>query len=271
MRISIIGLGWLGIPLAKSLLASGHHVIGSTTTPEKVEKIAGIEVKLFKLDPHPLGLGFQKLFETDILIITLPPRSKSQSGEFYLEQLKFLKSLAENGSIKKVVFISSTSIYPTTARKKEYEEDEQLDQITTGNQTLLRAEALFSSSDIFETTIVRFGGLMGADRIPLNYFSNKDNVDGESRVNYIHQQDASNLIQWVIAEGLWNRTFNGVAPIHPKKHEIFKSNSQRLGLALPKSYSPLQKITDRIISSTSILNTGFEFNFPDPVNFTYNS
>ena len=76
-KISIIGLGWLGLPLAKNLQEKGYEVIGSTTTGEKVKKLEaeGITSVQFSLEPYPKGLGFQKLFEAEILVITIPPRS----------------------------------------------------------------------------------------------------------------------------------------------------------------------------------------------------
>ena len=35
MKISIIGLGWLGLPLADHLIEQGYQVLGSTTSKEK--------------------------------------------------------------------------------------------------------------------------------------------------------------------------------------------------------------------------------------------
>jgi NAD dependent epimerase/dehydratase family enzyme len=113
--------------------------------------------------------------------------------------------------------MSSTSIYPKESRKISYDENENLDDSTVGNQILLRAESIFQKNNSFDSTVIRFGGLMGEDRVPLNYFSGKENVDGESRVNYIHQSDAIGIVEWTLSTNLWNRTFNAVAPIHPKK------------------------------------------------------
>ena len=36
-EISIMGCGWLGLPLAAQLVKAGYNVKGSTTTPEKLE------------------------------------------------------------------------------------------------------------------------------------------------------------------------------------------------------------------------------------------
>ncbi|HAS57623.1 MAG TPA: epimerase, partial [Algoriphagus sp.] len=137
-KISIIGLGWLGLPLAKNLQEKGYEVIGSTTTGEKVKKLEaeGITSVQFSLEPYPKGLGFQKLFEAEILVITIPPRSRTQSGERYLEELKFLKSMLQNTSVKKLVFVSSTGIYPEKNQAEKYTEEFEMDLSITGNKTL---------------------------------------------------------------------------------------------------------------------------------------
>ena len=36
MQVSILGCGWLGLPLAKALIGEGYTVKGSTTTPAKL-------------------------------------------------------------------------------------------------------------------------------------------------------------------------------------------------------------------------------------------
>ena len=44
-EIAIIGLGWLGMPLAMALQAQGQHVLGSKTTQDGVDaaRLSGIE------------------------------------------------------------------------------------------------------------------------------------------------------------------------------------------------------------------------------------
>ncbi|HCX75328.1 MAG TPA: epimerase, partial [Algoriphagus sp.] len=207
-KISIIGLGWLGLPLAKNLQEKGYEVIGSTTTGEKVKKLEaeGITSVQFSLEPYPKGLGFQKLFEAEILVITIPPRSRTQSGERYLEELKFLKSMLQNTSVKKLVFVSSTGIYPEKNQAEKYTEEFEMDLSITGNKTLWKAEQLMNQDKSYELTIVRFGGLMGEERVPGKYFAGKENVEGHSRVNYIHQDDAVGIITWIIEKNLWNET-----------------------------------------------------------------
>ena len=53
MRISILGCGWLGLPLGKYLLQKGHLIKGSTTDKDKMEtlKASGIQPFLLVLGP----------------------------------------------------------------------------------------------------------------------------------------------------------------------------------------------------------------------------
>jgi nucleoside-diphosphate-sugar epimerase len=266
--VSIIGLGWIGAPVAR-LLQDSFRVVGSTTTLEKREKLLaeGIDAVRFSLAPHPEGIGFNALFQSEIVIVTIPPRAESGNGIYYLEKLKYLKSQLNNSTVKRVIFISSTGIYPNDAG--EYTEETPLSLTHTGHDTMFRAEQRLSQDRNYDLTILRFGGLLGDDRIPLKYFSGKDNVVGHTRVNFIHRRDAARMLAWIIEKELWNETFNGVAPQHPVRRQIYEKISRDLGIPLPASYQAASEGNDRLISSDKILATGFEFEFPDPLEFSY--
>lgn len=275
--VSIIGLGWIGTPTAH-LLKGSCQVIGSTTSSEKQAKLAseGIKAVRFSLNPHPEGLGFNALFQSEILIVNIPPRTRTGDGTFHLEQLKYLKSLLANSAVKKVLFVSSTGVYPSENLEGKYAEDFPLSLENTGHDTIFRAEQMLEASATLSTsernydlTIVRFGGLLGDDRIPLRYFTGKENVAGHTRVNFIHRQDAAHMLAWIVEKGLWNQTFNGVAPRHPLRREIYEKLSRETGMAPPASYQNEPEGNDRLISAEKILATGFEFAFPDPLDFTY--
>lgn len=270
-KVSIIGLGWIGLPLARRLKSQDIQVVGSTTSPDKMERILseGIDSVLFELNPFPQGKGFQALFQVETLIVNIPPRSRTNGGDFYLEQLKFLRSIIDQSQIKKVIFVSSTGIYPESPNEGEYDENFLLSKENCGNSTLLKAEEMMEKDRNFDLTIVRFGGLMGGDRIPGKYFAGKENVAGHTRVNFIHRIDAVGMLSWILSQELWNDVFNGVTPIHSLRREIYERNHHDLGYALPASYQPANPGQDRLISGMKILKTGFQFEFPDPLDFKY--
>ncbi len=126
------------------------------------------------------------------------------------------------------------------------------------------------TSSTYDLTVLRMGGLMGENRIPGIYFAGKEQVVGHTRVNFIHQVDAAGMIAWVIKQGLWNQIFNGVAPQHPLRREVYRHNANALGIPLPASFQDAaDEEVGRLISSEKIVSTGFTFEYPDPLTFPY--
>jgi nucleoside-diphosphate-sugar epimerase len=268
MRVSIVGLGWLGEPLADYLLLNGFEVKGSTTTSEKASRLEkkGIKACPFFLNPDPEGDGWQSLFVTDILVINIPPQSRSVTGNFYWQQIESLRQLVNKAEIPQVVFVSATSVYPDLNQDAS-----ELDGLTlenTGNRTLLKAENLLWENRTFDLTVIRLGGLLGDDRIPGLYVSNKKDVVGHAPVNYIYREDAVRMLHWIIKKGLWNQIYNGVAPYHPARREVYEKNAEMLGFPPPLSYEHPETTSWKRVASNKILQTGFEF-FHHPLRFPY--
>ncbi|MCC5938070.1 MAG: NAD(P)H-binding protein [Lunatimonas sp.] len=268
MKISILGLGWIGEPLYAALEGSGHDVIGSTTSEEKRLNFQrkGMNACLFELDPDPRGDGFEALFEADILYINIPPSRRTRPDSFHPEQVAQIHALAQQGNVKQVIYISATSVYPS--KNQVAKETDLLTDTTTGNPALFHAEQLLSRAWGRDLTILRFGGLLGDERIPGRYFSGKTNVVGHAPANYIYRTDAVRAVQWVIEQSLWGEVFNVVAPQHPRKAAIYESNARELGFAPPASYAS-EKESWKQISTQKFLETGFQFEYPDPLNFPY--
>ncbi|WP_215225950.1 NAD(P)-binding domain-containing protein [Echinicola shivajiensis] len=269
MRISIIGLGWLGKPLAMYLQAKGFDVMGSATSEEKCAKLQhdGLDCTLLKMVPHPEGKNFNKLFDTDVLIINIPPRRRIHPDTFHPEQIKYLKALIKQGNVKHVIYVSATSVYPDLNR--EVSEEEVLTRESTSNPALFYAEQILWQDKSYDLTVIRFGGLLGMDRVPGRYFSNKENVAGDPPVNYIHQTDAVRLIDFIIEKGMWNETYNGVSPLHPSKKAVYEKNFQDFRIAPPKSYKEGPSKSWKQVTSLKIQSRGFKFVYNNPLLFDY--
>lgn len=267
--VSIIGLGWLGLPLAISLKEKGFKVKGSTTSQEKFKELNTKRISTFLLEflPHPVGIGFQELFKSNIIFINIPPKSRTMPESFHSEQIKFIKSMAVQAGVKKIIYISSTSVYPD--QNKELDESFRLTDENTANASLFQAEKILLQDPEYDLTIIRFGGLLGVDRVPGKYFSDKSNVIGDSPVNYIHRDDAVGISSWVIENNLWNQVFNGVAPLHPKRKLVYEKNALDLDFPPPNDYATAGKTDWKQISSQKIQSAGYKFQIPDPLDFWY--
>ena len=73
-KISIIGLGWLGLALAKKCRSAGMQVYGTTTTKEKYKKLrsSGIVASVWTLG-QDLPKALQR---SSIFMISIPSKRK---------------------------------------------------------------------------------------------------------------------------------------------------------------------------------------------------
>ena len=117
-KISILGCGWLGLPLAKSLLLEGYEIKGSTTSESKLEvlKNAGVLPFQIQLEEHQIIGNIEDfLKEIDVLLIDIPPGLRRAILSFeektFVNKIKNLIPFIEKSGIQKVVFVSSTSVY----------------------------------------------------------------------------------------------------------------------------------------------------------------
>jgi nucleoside-diphosphate-sugar epimerase len=269
MTISIIGLGWLGMPLATAFQQAGAMVKGSTTNAEKKRMLEkkGFTGEQLILDPEIKGPIPENLFNTDLLFINIPPSSRSKPYSYHPKQIEVLKNIAMEHGIKKIIYISSTSIYPS--KNQLAKESDFLDPDNTGHPAIFQAEQILWKNKNYDLSVIRFGGLLGDNRIPGKYFSGKKLVSGHPPVNYIHREDAVRAVIWLYEKKLWNETYNIVSPKHPKKREVFEKNAAEMGFPPPVSYEDPESKAWKEISVDKWLDTGFQFVYDDPLDFTY--
>ena len=113
-KISILGCGWLGFPLAKALLKDGFTVKGSTTSTEKLAVLehAGIQALQVMLDSESVSGPIEELLvESTILIIDIPPKLRGdQSGNFVGKiktLLPFIEKSMRNKSLLSIRALSN--------------------------------------------------------------------------------------------------------------------------------------------------------------------
>lgn len=272
--ISILGCGWLGLPLGKHFSENNYIVKGSTTNEQKLPVLAGNGIEPFRiqLNPQVVGENVDNFLNTETLLINIPPRISLQKTDAHVEQIFNLLPLIKNTFIKNVIYISSTSVYPELNREV-FEED-----VTTPEQsassTMVKAENLlkdFCKNSNINLTILRCGGLMGYDRIPAKYFSGwKGLTTGEIQVNYVHRDDVIKVIETIIDNEIWNETFNIVSPIHPTRKEIYLKNCVELGFEMPEFVTPLEVQPFKIISPKKwIERSKYSFIYENPLDYYY--
>ena len=119
-------------------------------------------------------------------------------------------------------FISSTSVYGDVCGMVD--EDTLPSPETLSGEILVLAEKLFTSSNSFQTTVIRFGGLVGPGRDPGRFFAGKENIsNGLAPVNLIHLDDCIGIGKEIIRKNFFPYTSMPVHPIIlPEKIFILK-------------------------------------------------
>ncbi len=250
-KISILGAGWLGFPLAQSMVSNGEKVKVSTTSKNSLSEFSLLNAEVFIINIDSELEDIQSFLEAEILIINIPSKS--------LEGFKNLLNEVEKSEVQKIIFVSSTSVYEET-NKTIYESDAS----EFKPHPLIQIENLFKNSNKISTTILRFGGLIGYNRHPGSFFSEGTVISNpDSIVNLIHRDDCIAIINQIIKKEVWNETFNCCADTHPSKRELYTLASKSIGLPEPK-FKNTDTTSFKIISNSKIKNRlNYKFVYPD--------
>jgi nucleoside-diphosphate-sugar epimerase len=232
MKISILGSGWLGLPLAKELQALGHQLKLSTRSIERLEEIEqelqgqlnnqieSENAQVYLYDIEALA-NDREFLNSELLIVNITSKN--------IEAFDCLITDLEQSSIKNVLFISSTSVYQdfADANHKAISED-QTDALKPC--PLLTIEKRFQKNNHFQTSIIRFAGLIGYQRHPGKFFvqhrengsiKTKGIRNPDAQVNMIHRDDCIGMILHLIDKACWGEVFNGCSSHHPSRREFY--------------------------------------------------
>ena len=263
--VAVLGCGWLGLPLARALVAAGYPVHGSTTTPGQLLTLrdAGIRPYLLRLAPTLTATDtdtLQALLQgVETLILNVPPTRGAGSPEAYPAVLSLVAEAVTAAGVAHVLLVSSTGVYPDEARLMQ---EPDACASLEAEAPLLRAEALFQGP---AHTVVRLSGLMGPGRPPGRFLAGRSGVaHGEAPVNLIHLHDCVGLLMRILELGLWGYTLNASANSHPSRRTFYTAAAARLDLQPPTFAEGTSG--GKQIDSTLIRDlTGYQFRHDDVV------
>lgn len=257
--VSILGCGWLGKPFAATLVKEGYIVYGSTTQEAKLPELTALGIKPFLLtfNPRASGNDIDTFFTTDILVISIPPRTRSVQPELYLAQLEHVLQKAKEGSIRHILYISSTAVYPDLNRIVAEDDADN-------ESYLAKAEAIVRS--FASATVIRFGGLVGPSRHPGRFLAGKKDMSGKNTpVNIIHQRDCIVIMKTILEQQVWGEVFNACADGHPTREVFYTQASVALNLE-PPQFTDSDSNPYKIVSSEKVKQRlGYTFVYADPI------
>ncbi|SCY20092.1 NAD(P)H-binding protein [Flavobacterium caeni] len=256
--ISLLGCGWLGIPLAEALLQRGFDVNGSTTSAGKIPLLErkGIRPFLVTLDTDGVEGEIDRFLDADVLVIDIPPRFH------FSKKIESLLPYIEQSTVKKVLLVSATSVYG----QADGLIDEATEPVILSEKSaqLLGAENHLRNQPGFDTTVVRLGGLIGPDRHPIFHLAGQSDLENpEAPVNLIHLQDCIGILCKILETDAWGETFNAVAPYHPTREQYYTQKAAERHLP-PPQFSHAQPSAGKTITATKVQRQlDYRFEFPE--------
>lgn len=256
-KIGICGCGWLGLPLAMQLKASGYTVLGTSRNKDKLKFMAEQGIQAFE---YSLGAPLPwSAAPPDVLVINIPP------GRREFDEVRFvaaMTALINQALVQKshILFISSTSVYGEVSG--EIFETTQTQPVTASAKAhaIIEQQVLQGSG-----TILRLAGLTGPARHPVRHLSGRVLDKGQQPINLVHQQDVITAIKAIIAKQLWRQTFHLSATEHPSRAEFYTWAATAAGLAVPQFSQGNNAEAGRWINASATLDKlGFTLQYPSP-------
>ena len=250
--ITILGTDWLGFELAISLKQK-YKIKVSSRTAEKIKIYEDEGLASYILNEDNLD-SLEQLLETNYLFINFPP-SKFNDYVSFLSKIYNHKSIK---NIQKIIFISSTSIYPNIQGlfDEEYEIKESSSKLVFEAENLIKEK-----SDV----IFRVAGLVGGSRYFGKRSANKVVEYPKTPINFVHRNDVIEATKFVIENDI-NGIFNLCSKEHPTKEEIYSFNSKKYDFEKP-IFLDNKEFLNRLIDGSKIEKLGFTYKYNNAFEF----
>ncbi len=268
-KVAIVGLGWLGMPLAMSLSARGWQVTGSKTTLDGVDaaRMSGIDSYQLQLTPELVcdSDDLDALLDADALVITLPARRTGEGDDFYLQAVQEIVDSALAHNIPRIIFTSSTSVYGET--EGSVKETSPLEPVTASGRVLKELETWLHDLPGTSVDILRLAGLVGPERHPGRFLAGKTDVaNGAHGVNLVHLEDVISAITLLLQAPKGGHIYNLCAPAHPTRAEFYSLMARQMNLDAPVFRTQTQNGHGKLVDGNRICNElGFEYQYPNPL------
>lgn len=251
-NLCLIGCGWLGKPLAKTLLSKGHTLTVTTASDKSPEfQSEGISYITFDLIQDPFN---EEILKADIVVYTIPPLP-------FVAVKNFFDHLPTD---KKIIFTSSTSVYGKNMGSVD--EDTPIDPENTQSPLLAQTEE-YLRARFKNAVILRLGGLYGEKRHPVYFLAGKKDIKtGGEFLHLAHQDDCVSAITKIIETETWGQTLNIISDLRITKRDYYLDMAQKLSLPLPE-YAE----SDKGLKETKISNqkskTLLQIHYKNPSEF----
>ena len=262
-QILIVGMGDLGLEVAKRLLAEGKQVIGvkRSLLPQSAMKIIQADVT------QPDSLQALSALHPQVLIycVAAAGQSDAEYKAAYVDGLRHvLATQQHNKNLKHVFFVSSTRVYGQDTQDL-LDETVAAVPVDFGGERLMEAEQLLRQLPC-KATVLRLSGIYGPGRLRMMHLAQSAVAwpKQNSWSNRIHRDDAAAFMVF-----LTKRVFSGegiedcyiVTDSCPvPQYTVLSWIAKRLHCGQPE---PLPISGGKRLNNQRMVATGFKLQYPD--------
>jgi nucleoside-diphosphate-sugar epimerase len=274
MRTLIVGCGLVGKELARQLRAEGHYVIGTTTTPAKVQALQEVCDEVVVLAGGDTEKVHAAAAGADAIVVTAGPAAAQamtveQRQRTYRQVLvDTAESVASVPGTPHIVMLSSLSVYGDAANHLDIIDEDS--PLTTSEDPsparFQEAERTYLSAAPGRVTVFRCADITGgedppiADKIRMAHQVLGGSVPFHDDALFyrVHMLDVVDAIKYVLVHdvvGVFNLTH---AEVPPRMAPYFDAISALDGLP-PLTYRNELRAPTVPVSVDRLLATGFRF------------
>ena len=257
--VLIAGCGDVGGELARRLLADGHAVYGlrrrTHLLPAGVRPVAGDVSDPVSLQAVPGGI--------DVLCYTAAADARTAAAyrAAYVDGLRnVLRAVARTSSPSRVLFASSTRVYPQCAGEW-VDEASSTDGDDPFARLLLQGEAAVRESAA-SAVVVRFAGIYGPGRTRLIERVRAGDPCGAAYTNRIHRDDCAGVLRHLLRLERPLPLYLAADGEPATQCAVMGWMAERLGHPAPLTADAGARNLGKRCRNARLIASGYEFEYP---------
>lgn len=273
MKVLVAGCGYVGTALGAELVKAGHEVWGlrrdlDAARAFEVYGIKPIVANLLRADT------LKSLPSVDTVILCQAPSKRNDEyKEVYLDATRTLLSVLPEKSLRKLLLVSSTSVYAEMDGSWVNEATDPMagnhaDAESCENaKTLLAQEELVMKSG-HPAMVLRLSGIYGPGRNRVRSIMEGriKPVLSDVYMNRIHVHDIVRGIRLLLDKGVPGQTYLGADDAPSTQREFYTWVFEKLSISLPIASKQGEAVTahgsNKRCSNQKLKDLGFHFRYP---------
>ena len=273
MKVLIAGCGYVGTALGAELVKAGHEVWGLRRDLDAARALEAHGIK--PIVANLLRADTLKSFPAvdTVVFCQAPSRKNDDYKDIYFEGTRNLLSVLPEKNIRKILLISSTSVYATTDGSWVNESTDPMAGNHADAESRENAKILLAQEDLVMKSghpamVLRLSGIYGPGRNRVRPIMEEKirPVFSEVFMNRIHLHDIVRAIRLLLDKGTSGQTYLGADGAPSSQREFYTWVFEKLSLSLPASSAGVESgtahLSNKRCSNQKLKALGLQLRYP---------